>query len=681
MNDIEHELRELFDEKAREARIMPSAPPAVLKRGRRRQVGTVAIGATTAILVTVASVAVLRLVGPSRSITPGGEGGLGERTATIQNFTVTAPAGWMLIDWWPVSRHLATAVSSSGGTTANPPSTSLAEVVPVLQVSNFDPGLDSGLPCASGSQLGSTDAVFSVALDAANMRGHGLHYPSWPVALDASGAPEAGPCGNGYYARFSLGGYPYFAFVGFGSEVDPTVRQQTFDIYASMGANDAGLTMLAGGIPGYVMAAGFEGSVPWSLELGIEPTFLSSATPIIAWLSVLPGIGRSEVSGPGGLDDAQMIPVGSGGIVAGSVLPGADRVDYVAPDGSTTSASILDVPVTLIGSVTSHGGAVSDRIFEVSGDPANVGQIVQFVDGVPTTENIALATAVPSAADQRAETDLRNALVAALTYYTDGATFVGLTPKVAARIEPSLTYHTSTSAIPGEISIRDVSATTVLLVTAAQDGSVWCIANDASSGTTTYGVVDAQTAAECVEGEAAWGTGANVPSPTASPSASMYTLHGIETGTDLGVTWSLSASVDKHQYCVQFDAEGAGSGVCGAAATGGPPPGPSADAPAQALTAPVAGGEFVIESVPNSVDRVEVTASSGGTFTGICVDPPLIPEFVTKGIRFCVVPLPGLGDGTMRFLAADGSEPFPSRTISWGLGSTTATGSSGGSGP
>ncbi len=38
------------------------------------------------------------------------------------------------------------------------------------------------------------------------------------------------------------------------------------------------------------------------------------------------------------------------------------------------------------------------------------------------------------------------------TYATDGATFVGFTPAVAASIEPSLTYNTATEAVTGRAS-------------------------------------------------------------------------------------------------------------------------------------------------------------------------------------------------------------------------------------
>ena len=364
-------------------------------------------------------------------------------------------------------------------------------------------------------------------------------------------------------------------------------------------------------------------------------------------------------------------------------------MEYEAPGQDPVAATILEVPDSVQSSIASlsGGGDIPARLYWVlvdqpSATAAPPGRIVQLAaDGSQLSSQPIGLVGLGSSSGALAKRDLRNALVAALTHYTDGATYEGFTPAVAESIEPSLTYNTSSTAISGEVSIRDVSASTVLLVTAAHDGSVWCIADDQTSGTTTYGTVDAQTTAECVGGDAAWAIVPSTATPTSSPPST--SLHAIETGTDLGVTWTLCASLDRHQYCVEFDAGETGSGVCSAPATAaGTPSGPIANAPAQVTTVPVAGGEFLIESVPDSVRRIEVEASSGATFTGTCVDPNLIPALMARGIRFCVVPLAGSGSGTIHFLAADGSEPFPSQTIHWSnQASTTATGSSGSTGP
>ncbi len=703
MTDIEHELRELFEEKTRDARTMPGAPPEVLKRGRRRQVGTVAIGATTALLVAVASIAVLRAEGPGRATTPGSND-LGERTATIQNFTVTAPSGWTLIDWGPstaagisVTQATPQPSTTSAGTTLV-----YAHPSPVFELANIDPGLDERSACSpSGPVRGSTDAAMVIERGDLVWNTGATETPQpWPVPVDPT-LNRIGPCGEGNYTAFELNGTPYFAFLRVSTGASETDRQLLFDAYAGMQARIAPSATTAFASPGaigYVLAAGVEQGVPWRLELGprIEfPTLTAVNTPKTACLRVLTANDRgfgctplSEASTAAGLGPTGQLVVDRI-FVDGPVLPDAAAVELQTPGQDPVEATIVAVPDSIRSSVASlsGGGDIPARLYWMLVDrsaastaPSRVVQLA--ADGSQLSSQPIVLTILGSSSATVAQVNLRNALVAAKTYYTDGASYVGFTPSVADGIEPSLTYNTSSAAVAGEVSIRDVTATTMLLVTAGQDGSVWCVADDQDGGTTTYGTVDAQTTAECVGGDAAWAIVPAFPSPTSTPSPSS-SLHPIETGTALGVTWTLLASLERQQYCVEFDAGTTGSGVCSAPATAaGTPAGPSADAPAQVTTVPVAAGEFLIESVPSSVSRIDVAATSGETFTGVCVDPHLIPALMTRGIRFCVVPLAGSDSGTIHFLAADGSEPFPSQTIHWSnQASTTVSGSSGSTGP
>jgi hypothetical protein len=368
-------------------------------------------------------------------------------------------------------------------------------------------------------------------------------------------------------------------------------------------------------------------------------------------------------------------------MVMGLVVPEAARVEVRLDGGRTIVADLAPMPAGNLGSSKAF------IALALTDDPSShvppEGTIVALdASGVELDRQ---DLSLPGPSDRTyAQTSLRNASVAALTYYTDGSTFVGFTPTVAASLEPSLTYNEAPEAVAEEISIRDVQEDAFVLVTRANDGSVWCIAQqDAVGGGMTYGVVDAQTASECVGGDAAWAvpTSSATPSSSSSPSSTESSMHGIASGTDLGETWTLSGSLDDQQYCVQLGTEGAGSSTCSAGAQGGPPPGPPDDRPSLATTARISAGEFLVETVPNSVAGIEVTSSSGETFTGLCADPNLIPEFMSRGIRFCVVPLAGSGEGTMRFLTTDGSQAFPSRSISWkdarSDGSAGASGSSG----
>ena len=56
MNDVEHDLRELFERKASSVGgVAPRLPETVRKRGRRRQLGTAFVGGLTALAVVAGS--------------------------------------------------------------------------------------------------------------------------------------------------------------------------------------------------------------------------------------------------------------------------------------------------------------------------------------------------------------------------------------------------------------------------------------------------------------------------------------------------------------------------------------------------------------------------------------------------------------------------------------------------
>jgi hypothetical protein len=60
MNDIDHDLRELFRERADRIITSPVAPERVIRRGRRRQLGTVVVSSVVALTVLAGSIAGLR---------------------------------------------------------------------------------------------------------------------------------------------------------------------------------------------------------------------------------------------------------------------------------------------------------------------------------------------------------------------------------------------------------------------------------------------------------------------------------------------------------------------------------------------------------------------------------------------------------------------------------------------
>jgi type IV pilus assembly protein PilA len=128
---------------------------------------------------------------------------------------------------------------------------------------------------------------------------------------------------------------------------------------------------------------------------------------------------------------------------------------------------------------------------------------------------ILIAIALPTflgartrAQDRAAQSNLRNALVAAKTFYTDGSTYAGLctaAPCTGAgqigAIEPSLTYDLgAVASTQNVVNIRNLSATSVLLATQSASGSFFCLGDQANGPGSTFGKTDAATAAACTGG-------------------------------------------------------------------------------------------------------------------------------------------------------------------------------------
>jgi type IV pilus assembly protein PilA len=104
---------------------------------------------------------------------------------------------------------------------------------------------------------------------------------------------------------------------------------------------------------------------------------------------------------------------------------------------------------------------------------------------------ILIAIALPTflgartrAQDRGAQSDLRNAMAAAKTYFADNSTYTGFTNVVAAGIEPSLTWAVAATTTQGTVGITVPSASTILLQNESRSGNGMCIA-DTGSGTDT----------------------------------------------------------------------------------------------------------------------------------------------------------------------------------------------------
>ena len=119
---------------------------------------------------------------------------------------------------------------------------------------------------------------------------------------------------------------------------------------------------------------------------------------------------------------------------------------------------------------------------------------------------ILIAIALPTflgarqrAQDKAAQSNLRNAIAAAKTFYTDGETYDGFEAVgVAVGIEPSLTWALADGvAVVNTVTINETTATLIEMSSRSASGAFFCI-RDASTGPgTTLGNVDATGATAC----------------------------------------------------------------------------------------------------------------------------------------------------------------------------------------
>jgi hypothetical protein len=107
--------------------------------------------------------------------------------------------------------------------------------------------------------------------------------------------------------------------------------------------------------------------------------------------------------------------------------------------------------------------------------------------------------ALRASQNRKAQSDLRNALVATKVHFTNASTYGGFTPVVAGRLEPSLAFNGAAKARVGQVSIRVATKSAILLVTRSATGKVFCIAERIGKKI-AYGTRDARTPAGCTGG-------------------------------------------------------------------------------------------------------------------------------------------------------------------------------------
>jgi hypothetical protein len=365
MNDLDRDLRELFHHKAGSIDAAPAAPIDVLRRGRRRQVRTVfasGLAAVAALAIGVAMTA--RLTGGPNQI-PVTNPPYGERIATIHGITVTAPAGWTLIDDWPVASLLPTTSQTCsfsatgspigpsparGSTSSEPvvqPSSScstepmpLPAGIPVLQLANFGLPLD-GTVCQVGD-------LRSVDLPA---DGVAAYVAAFPQSIDPEAFLAACP-GGGTLTTFADRAFTttYAAVSLIGPDAAPGDVATVERFMNSLRSLHVPTDQPALASPGYVVAAGVDGATAWRLEAGFP--FRESGSGIGATLVVTDAEGHETASSPAPPvepsrepnERTERLADGSGWLAWGTSSPLVSAITSVAPDGTRTPATLLPWP-------------------------------------------------------------------------------------------------------------------------------------------------------------------------------------------------------------------------------------------------------------------------------------------------------------------------------------------------
>jgi hypothetical protein len=377
MNDVEHDLRELFDRKASSVGgVAPRVPEAVRKRSRRRQLGAALVGGVTVFAVVVGSVVALRAVdaGSDRTLTPAEDPWDGyeifERTATVGNFTVTSPSDWYLVNQWPWARTLSSRLREQQErdveACADEPTPEARRscrsaligvpgdgwVTPLLMLSHTDHGLESS-PCFDPSfSVAPDEAVMTIALDRVYLTANfgAGDRARWPVPFDSPPADDRLSCGSGTYVYFGAGDIPYVAHFAFGESVPADERQTLIASFESMQVKGGQEYFIEAPEPdgraAYVIAGGENAAGPWTLELRPqqEPGYV---TNIELELSTPEGSGV-HAGGPFTVGRDRPIEQAGGDPTFGAVIKEASGVELqLEEDTPPIPARVVPLPPSM----------------------------------------------------------------------------------------------------------------------------------------------------------------------------------------------------------------------------------------------------------------------------------------------------------------------------------------------
>jgi hypothetical protein len=350
MNDLERDLRELFDSKVQDASISAEPAPRLVRRARRRQVATVAASVVLGLALVVASIAGISALTSSRpQPTPVGppEEQQGLRSVTVPHATLTYPSDWYLLEL--------------GG-----------RDTPRFQLSNFDPGLETFDCGGDPSKVPAGGVLVTVLAGIVEW----VDQPrTWPVELDTSGSG----CDVASAAWQTPEGDDLIATASFAPDASADDRKALAEAFASL---------VTSGEKGTENFFGSANLVLDSADSPVGPVALYAYRDGgSAWLGIA-GPAGTRLSGGGQIghevplaDESVTMNLDTwGGVIWGDVSTEASRAELQTVEGGTYSASLIRFPQTL--GVEDHQavwgiveGQTADRVttllYDAQGNPLN----------------------------------------------------------------------------------------------------------------------------------------------------------------------------------------------------------------------------------------------------------------------------------------------------------------------
>lgn len=354
MND--HDLQEMFRRRESDVTVQAPPPEAVVRRARRRQVGTVVIAATVTVALVAVPLAGLRLLrsGTDDRLTPGKTSAVllpptteGLHSAALPYASIAYPDGWFLTDTSPL-------------TWKGPAQPAPIVSGPVLQLSNFDPDLHSSPRCTFDADLIPNDGVLlTVSIQAFQDPAFPAPTDPWPVELGPY-PPNTDPqCDQGVdltVGWVAPSGVFYWANATFGSDSSQDDRAAMKAAFASMlfpPSDEPWMSTFAAdqgqGSPRLILDTAVFQGVPLSLVAYLDhykAPWIGVSAPTG---SIFGGGAIGVGTGSGTPEPVEVTSTGSptGTLVYGDAALDVARAEFNTQEGQTVPATLVKIPSTV----------------------------------------------------------------------------------------------------------------------------------------------------------------------------------------------------------------------------------------------------------------------------------------------------------------------------------------------